>query len=426
MHLQRTFVAVYDVAQWATEDEGDDIRELPTRLCEGCVCFTAHGELKRRLLETPRALHGLLDFMNDVDLSQPSIAFAVASCLFNLCRADGDLEVMDGTSAVLQSELRQESILGILYPDVLAKADAGSAELAARLRAIVAAPAAALLARCAESSSPGARSIAAFALRLLCGEPEQRAILAESGAVGGLLTLLASETEERRPGIQRALAQACITADPSMFSLDEQMRAVGPFVQLMQYSDVQLQLEGAMALTNLLTTGDELRSLALQAGAWGLCRDLLFSEDQNVRRAAIEAMCNFTASPEVVEFCASGQGDLEIQVFASFCAAPDHGTRVAATGALAMLAGQEEVALRIASGSRCQRLVEVFAASEDPDIEHRVASCLSTLYNAPGLPAELQLLIWESFQEKQEGNGFASSEAEALVLAVLEDTEETR
>ena len=46
------------------------------------------------------------------------------------------------------------------------------------------------------------------------------------------------------------------------------------------------------------------------------------------------------------------ESGLVLQVFTSFCAAPDRGTQVAATGALAMLARHPEVALRIASGAR--------------------------------------------------------------------------
>merc|ERR1740130_1506042 len=198
-------------------------------------------------------------------------------------------------------------------------------------------------------------------------------------------------------GIRQTLAQICITTDPSLILPDDQLRTIDAFLQLLQHPDEQVQLDGAMGLTNLLTVGDEVRSLALQPGAWNLCQERLFSESQ----------------------C-----DLELQVFTSFCAAPDHGTQVAATGALAMLARNPEVALRIASGARCQRLLEVYATAEDPDIQHRVVSCLTGLYQAPGLPSELHKLIRSALAEKLDNRGFASSEAEALASSVLEEEEE--
>ena len=58
---------------------------------------------------------------------------------------------------------------------------------------------------------------------------------------------------------------------------------------------------------------------------------------------------------------------------------------VAATGALAMLARCPEVALRIASGARCQRLLEVLESTADPDIQHRVVSCLTGIIRAGNL-----------------------------------------
>jgi hypothetical protein len=246
--------------------------------------------------------------------------------------------------------------------------------------------------------------------------------LAASGEITNTLLDLADSADEAlRLGIQQTLAQVCITADPALIAPDDQLRAVEHFVYLMKCCDDQLQLDGAMGLTNLLTTGDEVRSLALQAGAWGLCQELLFCQNEAIRRAATEAMCNFTAAPEVVEYFASGQGDLELQGFTSFCSTPDHGTQVAATGALAMLARYPDVAVRIAWNSRCQRLLDVLDTCEDPDIQHRMVSCLHGVYQAPELPPELRQCIHEAFRKMYNATGFVSSEAEALVHAVMDE-----
>merc|ERR1711988_1502536 len=103
-----------------------------------------------------------------------------------------------------------------------------------------------------------------------------------------------------------------------------------------------------MGLTNLLTVGEEVRTRALQADAWRACRDLLFEENEMVQRAGIETMCNFTMAPEILERFAEGKAELEIRIFCSFCNAEDQATQTAASGALAMLAGCEEIAPHIA------------------------------------------------------------------------------
>jgi hypothetical protein len=429
--LQRTLATLYDAAEGTNVQDSEQFRELPLRLFEGCVCFSAHGDLKKGFIESPETLQALLDFVGDADLSDPSLAFAVASLLFNLCCSRGDLDILGASSAKLKAGLRQDSLQGLLYSDILVAADPGPPELAAFFRAALCTPstggtvpfAAPVLVRCAESS-PHAACLAALTLRLLCLEPDHRTPLAVADGVFGMLLALTdsdSMDEVMRTGIRQTLAQVCITTDPTLIAPDDQLRAIACFVPLMQHPEEQMQLDGTMGLTNLLTTHDDVRSLALQAGTWAICQELLFSESQGVRRAATEAMCNFTAAPEVVEFCASGQCDLELQVFTSFCAAPDHGTQVAATGALAMLARYPEVASRIAGGSRCQRLLEVLETTANADIQHRVVSCLNGICHAPDVPADLHELILKALRDKQESGGFASSEAEALALSVLDE-----
>jgi len=282
-----------------------------------------------------------------------------------------------------------------------------------------------LLVKCIDSSCSNARSLSALTLRLICRSTKHRVPITISGSVGALLALLDPEEvgtvhDAEIDGIRQALAQLCISTDPVLIPAEHQLRCVRHFVELMRHPVGQLQLDGTMGLTNLLTTGEETRSLALQASAWSICQELLFSENQSVRRAATEAMCNFTAAPEVVEFCASGQGDLEIQAFASFCVVEDHGTQVAATGALAMLSRHPDVALRIASGAGCQRVLDVFNNTSDADIQHRSGSCLSSLFHTPGLSSELRHRICEAFAEKQRIGGFVSSEVEALAWSMMD------
>jgi hypothetical protein len=427
LELQSTLAGLYQAAEWVRVEDSEQFRELPLRLCEGCVCFTTHGAFKRSLCEAPDTLQAILRFMCEADLSQGSFAFVVVSFLFNLCRGRDDLEYFGGTAEMLHSGLRKDSLLGLLYSDVLAAADPGPPEVATFFRALLctpsapgaSAPAATILSRCAESCA-STHYLIVLIFRMLCLEPENRLALAASGGIQTLVKLADASHEALHSNVRQILAQVCITTDPGLVAPDDQLRAVDHLVQLMQQKNEQLQLDGAMGLTNLLTIGDEVRTLALQCGAWAVCQELLFSESEGVRRAATEAMCNFTAAAEVVEFCACGQGDLELQVFTSFCAAPDHGTQVAATGALAMLARCPEVALRIASGARCQRLLEVLESTADPDIQHRVVSCLTGIFYAPDVPSDVLRLIHIAFLDKQASGGFVSKEAEALVRSALE------
>eukprot|EP00419_Tripos_fusus_P034484 CAMPEP_0172768262 /NCGR_PEP_ID=MMETSP1074-20121228/184430_1 /TAXON_ID=2916 /ORGANISM="Ceratium fusus, Strain PA161109" /LENGTH=123 /DNA_ID=CAMNT_0013603639 /DNA_START=156 /DNA_END=524 /DNA_ORIENTATION=+ len=123
-----------------------------------------------------------------------------------------------------------------------------------------------------------------------------------------------------------------------------------------------------MALTNLLTVSDELRTRAIQAEAWNGCKELLFSENDMLQRAGIEALCNLCMAPEILERFADGRAELEIKVFIGFCGSEDIATRIASSGALAMLASCEEVAIKITESSHFDTFLTVLAETDESDV----------------------------------------------------------
>merc|ERR1712176_1501713 len=145
------------------------------------------------------------------------------------------------------------------------------------------------------------------------------------------------EEDMPRDAARQALAQILISTNPALLPYSEQLDAVRPLVQLLEHRHELLQFEAAMGLTNLLTSSEELRTRAVQGNAWNACRELLFCENEMVQRAGLEAMCNLTMAPEIIEKFAKGKCELEIRVFISFCNADDKVTIIAASGALAML-----------------------------------------------------------------------------------------
>merc|ERR1712176_425968 len=155
------------------------------------------------------------------------------------------------------------------------------------------------------------------------------------------------EEDMPRDAARQALAQILISTNPALLPYSEQLDAVRPLVQMLEHRHELFQFEAAMGLTNLLTVSDELRTRCIQADGWRMCRDLLFSENEQVQRAGIEAMCNLTMADEVLERFAEGKAELEIRVFVSFCHSEDVKMRIAASGALAMLSRYDEIALKI-------------------------------------------------------------------------------
>lgn len=247
--------------------------------------------------------------------------------------------------------------------------------------------------------------------------------MAASGGVRTLLGLSNLDQESRDPGrkdaeegarnaARQALAQILIVMNPQLLQYQEQLDAVRPMLALLEHRHELLQFEGCLALTNLLSSSEELRSFALQSGAWSKCKDLLFSENEEVQRAGLEAMCNLTMAEEVAERFALGKAENELKIFGAFCASEIERQQIAATGALAILSGLDEVAVRIADCEQClEGLLRAVLESEIPAVELRAVSALLSLRRAEGVNQEVRLAIFAVLQERLR-RGFESPDAQ--------------
>lgn len=431
----------------------EEARTLARGLYESLACLTIHGEFKEAMLgakKTLKAMHNLViadDLMDDKNLS-----FLYTSLAYNLCRSRED-KVRPKKDQFPFNELGEDDLKALeeFYEKLPAESrpvkngevDPGSPELAAQLRdwcvlhsgdtayrqdggrgdggsarGVASASVVSHLAKCVANGSQRSCNLAALTFRFLCTSKEHRRYVVAGGGVRALLGLVDIEDEPSRDAARQALAQICIVTNPALLQYSEQLDAVRPLVQTLENKHELLQFEAAMGLTNLLIVGDELRTRALQSDAWRACRDLLFSDNEQVQRAGIEAMCNFTMAPEIIERFADGKAEVEIRIFLAFCLAEDKPTKVAATGALAMLAAYEEVAGQIAAHERFENLFELLAETTDPAIQHRVVACICSVCASEKTPPDALARAKAALGEKRRA-GFASGEAEALARNVL-------
>jgi len=425
-------------------------RRLCCGLYESCACLTIHGEFKEQLVASKRTLKAMQDLLRPEDLADdPQLSFLYTSIIYNICRSRED-KVRPKKNEFPFNELDEDDLNAIeeFYDKMPAESrpvkngevDPGSRELADQLRAWCAlqsgdsargpgsgagAPGTGSnvvthLGKCVANGSARVKSLIALALRYMCAEQGHRRYVVLGGGVRVLLGLVDLEEETAQDAARQALAQILIVTNPTLLQYSEQLDAVRPLVQLLEHRHELLQFESAMGLTNLLTVGDELRTRAVQGDAWRACRDLLFCENELVQRAGLEAMCNLTMASEVMERFATGRAELEIKVFIGFCHATDQASRVAASGALAMLASCEEVAVRIAASDNFAELLEATLEAEDADIQHRLVSVLCGICEAQESPAEVVGRTRSALRERR-SRGLASREARALAGGVLDE-----
>ena len=428
-----------------TKEQQRQARRLCAGLYESFAVLAMHGEFKEQLSVSKKTLGALQTLAKEEDLGEdPAISFYFASLIYNFCRSRDD-KVRMKTGNPMIDELSGEDFKALedFYQRMPAEArpmragevDAGPPRLATRFRswcvdrgdATGAAPIVAKLCRCAAGSLQ-TKVLVADCLRLLCADQSDRKIVAASGGIRTLLALSNMQQDVREARVSRqdaeestrnaarqALAQILIVLNPQFLQYQEQLDAVKPMLALLEHRHELLQFEGCLALTNLLSASEELRSFALQSGAWSKCKDLLFSEHDEVQRAGLEALCNMTMAEEVAERFALGRAENELNIFGAFCTSELELQQSAATGALAILAGHDEVAVRIAECQQClQGLLHAVLDSDLPAVEIRAVSAVVSIRRAEGISAETRRAIFSVLQERLSRGGFESLDAQEL------------
>jgi len=102
-----------------------------------------------------------------------------------------------------------------------------------------------------------------------------------------------------------------------------------------------------MALTNIASMNEEMREHIMEERGWQELRMLLASDNAMLQRAAIEGMTNLVMCGKTLERLKGAAGDQDIQFFLIFAQSDDLAAQTAATGALAMISGDEEIAKKI-------------------------------------------------------------------------------
>ncbi|CAK9025938.1 unnamed protein product [Durusdinium trenchii] len=406
-------------------EEKRQARRLCCALLESFAMLSIHGEFKELLSKSKKTLVALQDLAKEEDFEDKALSFFYAMLIHNLCRSREDKQRIKTGNAMIDDlsaddfkalEEFYERMPAEARPQRNGEVDAGDKALAQKMRAWCLqrkgdsgpAPVVLKLCRAASNGSVQSKVLAAESLRLLCQDQSHRKFVAASGGLRTLLEL-AEEPKAMEPARQ-ALAQILISTNPMLLQYHEQLNAVRPLLQMFSSSNELYQFEGAMAFTNLLTSSEELRTYALQSGAWNLCKDLLFSDNEQVQCAGLEVLCNLTLSPEVLERFADGKAEVELQLLGAFCQSEDLRSSVAASGALAMLADCPEVAEQIASCPHCIKGLLHLLEQKEPPLQHRAMVLATSLVETE---AEAKDVILKKVKERRK-LGFSSVEAQGL------------
>lgn len=224
------------------------------------------------------------------------------------------------------------------------------------------------------SDSRATRLAVGKALLSLVEEQENRGRILQGGGAKALVTIIQgllppppakSEKEEQVPSLDRAdleciqaLAKLAITASPiQVFGPNEGALydAIRPFAILVTHPSSTLlqRFEAIMALTNLASQSSEVATrIANFPGVMNKVELLMLEDHTMIRRAATELICNFIAGSEEIfnKYGGDAGSKSKLHVLVALCDVDDLPTRLAASGALAMLTSERNA---------CQLLLEL-------------------------------------------------------------------
>ncbi|CAG8594056.1 9650_t:CDS:1, partial [Ambispora leptoticha] len=233
----------------------------------------------------------------------------------------------------------------------------------------------------AKSSSQIIRQSVAQVFLNLSTDQKNRGAIVQQGGVKSLIPLATNGTQEGTGFASQALAKIAITMDPSLaFRGERAVELIKPFLTLCKSENELCQFEALMALTNLGSVDDHVRTRIVDAKGIPTIENLQFSDNTMIRRAATECLCNMMFCEPVYEMYSDpNKSANKIKILLALSDVDDFETRRASSGALAILSTSPEVCRMIVDRPRGIEVLLLLLNEESPELQHRSAECIKNI-----------------------------------------------
>lgn len=224
-----------------------------------------------------------------------------------------------------------------------------------------------------------ARTLSSSLVRL-ASEPSNRGLIVQQRGIRILLTLHsltfphapARDAVRIKEDAAVAIARVGISTNPALYPDQTGFSMIPPLMSLLRTTEKELyKFEALMALTNLGSSGEDLRRKIILEKGWSEFQYCLSSPNDLVQRAAVQALTNLVLDGTVVEKIATSDSQHDVKLFVAFCGSEDMPTVEAALGALAMISHVPEIAKKIVAEEKAIPTFRAFAACEEPSLKQR-------------------------------------------------------
>ncbi|SCZ99265.1 BZ3500_MvSof-1268-A1-R1_Chr7-1g09454 [Microbotryum saponariae] len=339
--------------------------------------------------------------------STPALDFSIATLLSHLVKFP---EPLDSTSDQAQLNRLKNFASAQAKSPLQASQTETKEQVTSRMDRIISASPIPTLRHFCLSSSLQTRRLAGTILHALVTPQAKRGLLLQAGVARLLLFLIRRQPtpisiEEGDIEPIQALTKLLISTNPSLVFPDPSL-----LLEALNIISIPLKptpstatlplltiFESLMALTNLTSLAAELAN-HLASAEQGILKSLheegLISSHPMIQRASTELVCNLVNSPNGVEFYSVGTSSTlaaqtmltqRLSILLALCSSEDGATRLAASGALAILCSHsEEIAfvLCLEQGMNGLERMGELVQEEDEGLRHRGLDVLSSILGA--------------------------------------------
>ncbi|OQV06900.1 hypothetical protein CLAIMM_11409 isoform 2 [Cladophialophora immunda] len=353
---------------------------------EGLAYTSLKPEVKESLAKDRKFLKSLLEVLNE-NHTTPEVVVGGLSIISNLTQYAPNLSEEQKRISQLKA-----------YANATKPAEPNPLEddehVRARCTAVVEAGIVASLIKLNKGRSPATAQLSDKILLSLSKNSKDRGKIAQQGAVKLLVSHAQRSLQSSENNVQsssdaaHALARILISLNPAHVfpagSTPDITDAVPPLVALLkspggaglndQPRDLLPVFESLLALTNLASAPTSNAASFIIKSAWDDIEEFLLGNNELVRRAACELICNLTVVPAGIEKFADGskRAAQRLRILVAMADVEDLPTRRAACGALAMLTEQYvNIVSPMLEFKRTPEILLELCLDEDPGVVHR-------------------------------------------------------
>jgi len=353
----------------SNESRGFDLRKWAS---EGLAYLTLDADVKEILVNDSGALSNLLDLAKNGDAT---IMYGICNTFVNLTNAYDKPEKNPELEAI--AEYAKQPI-----PKAHEKDD--EAYVKARISKLMEKGLVSALVNFTDVKSHNTKEMLARVLNAASTEVEHRGLIVAQGGVKTLLPLADRNTEQGLILASQALAKIGITSDPRLaFSGQRCMEVVRPFVKMLDFRNIPLvRFEGLMALTNLASMNDEVRRRIMKEKGFRAIESLMFDEEDEVKRAATECMCNLVLNEEAFNLFKTKDDCERLKLVTLYCGEDPPELSRAAAGTLAILTSDADICKEVILIKSCLEILKYLVSSENLELRHRGLYIVANMIHA--------------------------------------------